>query len=78
MAEEEAHECQDLKVIHDNCFYKWYWEKFLPGKAEPEQPCEKEFAVYRECLKGKLKDVKVDGTWVMDLKASAIKPEERN
>lgn len=56
-------QCYDLKLQHDACFYKWYWDKFLKGLAEPGQPCEEQFLVYRKCLETKMKDAGVE--WVM-------------
>lgn len=49
-------QCHDLKLEHDACFYQWYWHRFLPGTADPQQPCEPQFRAYRACLEDKFKD----------------------
>ena len=62
-------ECYALKLEHDACFYKWYWEKFLKNKAEPGQPCDTQFKAYRACLEIKFKDTPE----VLQKRASDIK-----
>ncbi len=61
-------ECFELKQVHDACFYKWYWEKFLRNQAPPGQPCEAEFKAYRACLEIKFKDT----PGVLDKRANTI------
>ena len=59
--------CFSLKLEHDSCFYKWYWDEFLKNRAKPGQPCEPQFAAYRKCLETKFaKDE------VLKLKASDV------
>lgn len=41
--------CEDLKQKHDNCFFRWYNEKFMVGTKE-EIDCKDEYMIYRECL----------------------------
>lgn len=40
--------CTELKQKYDNCFNKWYSEKFLKGDTTPE--CEELFKDYRACV----------------------------
>lgn len=40
--------CTELKQKYDNCFNKWYSEKFLKGDTTPE--CEDLFKDYRACV----------------------------
>ncbi|KAI8977145.1 hypothetical protein BDF20DRAFT_873251 [Mycotypha africana] len=40
--------CTELKKKYDNCFNKWYSEKFLKGDTTPE--CEELFKDYRACV----------------------------
>ncbi|CAL1528754.1 unnamed protein product [Lymnaea stagnalis] len=47
-------ECQDLKRKYDECFNKWFAEKFLKGVTE--DPCTKLFNVYQECVKKAIKE----------------------
>ncbi|CEP10073.1 hypothetical protein [Parasitella parasitica] len=41
-------DCTELKQKYDNCFNKWYSEKFLKGDTTPE--CEDLFKDYRACV----------------------------
>lgn len=41
-------ECTELKKQYDNCFNKWYSEKFLKGDTSSE--CEDLFKDYRACV----------------------------
>lgn len=45
-------ECNELKKNYDNCFNEWYSNKFLRGDTSPG--CEKEFKLYKACLKNAL------------------------
>lgn len=45
--------CTELKQKYDNCFNKWYSEKFLKGDTTPE--CEDLFKDYRACVMVKKK-----------------------
>jgi TRIAP1/MDM35 family protein len=40
--------CTELKQKYDNCFNRWYSEKFLKGDTTPE--CEQLFKDYRACV----------------------------
>ncbi|ORZ39921.1 hypothetical protein BCR44DRAFT_154764, partial [Catenaria anguillulae PL171] len=50
--------CTPLKHEYDNCFNKWYTEKFLKGDTQPE--CEEIFERYRACVMGAVKEKKID------------------
>ena len=46
----EASVCQPEKRIHDICFFHWYQEEFLTGKATKLDTCKEQWDVYQECL----------------------------
>ncbi|KAI8393822.1 mitochondrial distribution/morphology family 35/apoptosis [Radiomyces spectabilis] len=50
--------CTELKQKYDNCFNKWYSEKFLKGDTTPE--CEDLFKDYRACVMVTLKEKGID------------------
>ncbi|KAI8370895.1 mitochondrial distribution/morphology family 35/apoptosis [Choanephora cucurbitarum] len=50
--------CTELKQKYDNCFNKWYSEKFLKGDTTPE--CEDLFKDYRACVMSALKEKGID------------------
>lgn len=41
-------ECTPLKKEYDDCFNKWYSEKFLKGDTAPD--CNDLFLKYRDCV----------------------------
>jgi TRIAP1/MDM35 family protein len=41
--------CTELKKQYDDCFNKWYSEKFLKGDLS-EQPCVELFQEYKACV----------------------------
>ena len=53
--------CNEVKHSYDNCFNKWYTDKFLVGKWESgEEPCSELFKIYKQCLDGALEAKKID------------------
>ncbi|KAI9281832.1 mitochondrial distribution/morphology family 35/apoptosis [Sporodiniella umbellata] len=50
--------CTELKQKYDNCFNRWYSEKFLKGDSTPE--CEQLFKDYRACVMATLKEKGID------------------
>lgn len=44
-----GNDCRELKRTYDECFNKWFSEKFLKGVTE--DPCTPLFRVYQECVK---------------------------
>ncbi|CAO3661211.1 unnamed protein product [Rhizopus microsporus] len=42
--------CTELKQKYDNCFNRWYSEKFLKGDTTPK--CEDLFKDYKACVMG--------------------------
>jgi TRIAP1/MDM35 family protein len=42
-------ECTELKHKYEECFNKWYSEKFLKGQLA-DTPCQDLFDNYRACL----------------------------
>ncbi|KAF2838519.1 UPF0203-domain-containing protein [Patellaria atrata CBS 101060] len=54
-----APECNEVKERYDNCFLKWYSEKFLRGNATTNE-CEPLFKQYNQCLMKALKERGID------------------
>ncbi|KAF2769121.1 hypothetical protein EJ03DRAFT_327709 [Teratosphaeria nubilosa] len=50
-----APECNEVKERYDNCFLKWYSEKYLRGTATTDD-CEPLFKQYKSCLSRALKE----------------------
>ncbi|KAJ2755122.1 Mitochondrial distribution and morphology protein 35 [Coemansia aciculifera] len=46
--------CTPLKREYDDCFNKWYSEKFLDGKESSD--CTAFFKTYQKCLREALKE----------------------
>ena len=42
-------ECQEMKHAYDECFNKWFAERFLKGKKD--DPCSELFKTYQACVK---------------------------
>ncbi|GFO43099.1 Tp53-regulated inhibitor of apoptosis 1 [Plakobranchus ocellatus] len=51
-------ECQELKRRYDECFNKWFAEKFLKGQTD--DPCQPLFRVYQKCVKNAIKAKNLD------------------
>lgn len=45
-------DCIELKKMYEECFNKWFAEKFLKGSIE--DTCAPQFRVYQECVKVKI------------------------
>ena len=41
--------CNDLKKAYEECFNKWFADKFLKGHKD--DPCGPLFRVYQDCVK---------------------------
>ncbi|KAJ4387716.1 Mitochondrial distribution and morphology protein 35 [Gnomoniopsis smithogilvyi] len=56
-----APECNEVKEKYDNCFLKWYSEKYLRGlgKADDNE-CSTLFKEYQSCLGVALKQRGID------------------
>ncbi|KAF2033234.1 UPF0203-domain-containing protein [Setomelanomma holmii] len=54
-----APECNEVKERYDNCFLKWYSEKFLRGTATTDE-CKPIFEKYEQCLSRALDDRGID------------------
>ncbi|KAI9293227.1 hypothetical protein K502DRAFT_44235 [Neoconidiobolus thromboides FSU 785] len=52
-------QCTILKKEYDECFNKWYTEKFLKGDVTPE--CKHIFEKYQECVQNVLKERGIQG-----------------
>ncbi|KAI8920223.1 mitochondrial distribution/morphology family 35/apoptosis [Powellomyces hirtus] len=51
-------ECNELKKQYDDCFNKWYANKFLQGDTTPA--CEGIFTLYRACIWKAIKEKNLD------------------
>ncbi|CAM6091670.1 unnamed protein product [Calypogeia fissa] len=47
--------CSALKTAYNDCFNRWYTDKFLKGQWEKEE-CIVEWEAYRACLSKRLED----------------------
>lgn len=47
--------CANLRAAYNNCFNRWYSEKFLRGQCDKEE-CVSEWKNYRDCLSQHLDD----------------------
>ncbi|CAG5130092.1 unnamed protein product [Candidula unifasciata] len=47
-------DCRELKRTYDECFNKWFSEKFLKGVTE--DPCTALFKVYQDCVKKAIRE----------------------
>jgi TRIAP1/MDM35 family protein len=52
-------ECQDLKVQYDQCFNKWFREKFLKGHPD-DKSCSTLFESYQRCVKKAIKEKNIE------------------
>lgn len=53
-------ECQELKEKYDNCFNKWFKEKFLKGSTH--DACHELFKKYQKCIMKGIKEHGIDET----------------
>ena len=70
--------CNEVKQNYDNCFNKWYTDKYLAGKFEPgEEPCSDLFKKYKLCLDEALKLKKIDPEELLNaIPAKGVRDEE--
>ncbi|CAL9684574.1 unnamed protein product [Knipowitschia caucasica] len=47
--------CTDLKREYDQCFNRWFAEKFLKGDRSAD-PCAESFRTYQRCVQRAIKD----------------------
>uniref|UniRef100_A0AAQ4PQ85 TP53 regulated inhibitor of apoptosis 1 n=2 Tax=Gasterosteus aculeatus TaxID=69293 RepID=A0AAQ4PQ85_GASAC len=54
--------CTDLKRDYDQCFNRWFAEKFLKGDRSGD-PCGETFRKYQRCVQKAIqeKDIPIDG-----------------
>lgn len=54
--------CTDLKREYDQCFNRWFAEKFLKGDRSGD-PCTESFRKYQRCVQKAIKDkdIPIDG-----------------
>lgn len=54
--------CTDLKREYDQCFNRWFAEKFLKGDRSGD-PCTESFRLYQRCVQKaiKEKEIPIDG-----------------
>ncbi|KAI8906327.1 mitochondrial distribution/morphology family 35/apoptosis, partial [Gorgonomyces haynaldii] len=53
-----APECTPLKQEYEDCFNRWYTEKYLKGDTRPQ--CEDLFKKYKACVWKVMKEKKID------------------
>ncbi|KAB7502605.1 TP53-regulated inhibitor of apoptosis 1 [Armadillidium nasatum] len=53
-------ECGDLKKSYDDCFNKWFAEKFLKGDTREDGVCKEFFIKYQSCIKKSLKEQNIN------------------
>ncbi|KAK9777788.1 putative Distribution and morphology protein 35 [Seiridium cardinale] len=54
-----APECNEVKERYDQCFLKWYSEKYLKGKTDNNE-CANLFKEYNQCLTIALREKGID------------------
>ncbi|MDP2437646.1 MAG: hypothetical protein Q8P67_18035 [archaeon] len=52
--------CQQLKKLHDDCFYQWYHDDFLSGRSKDPQPCMEQWGLYQLCVQKRLHALEID------------------
>ncbi|KAI5801451.1 hypothetical protein DFH27DRAFT_58762 [Peziza echinospora] len=55
MSSSLAPECSEVKERYDQCFIKWYSEKYLRGESSTDD-CKAQFKLYQDCLNKALKE----------------------
>ncbi|KAH7434633.1 hypothetical protein KP509_06G027000 [Ceratopteris richardii] len=53
-----ASPCAAVKAAYDECFNKWYAEKFLKGQWDKDE-CLQEWEAYRACILKRMEDKKL-------------------
>ncbi|XP_043924819.1 TP53-regulated inhibitor of apoptosis 1 [Protopterus annectens] len=51
-------ECTELKRDYDQCFNRWFAEKFLKGNRSAD-PCVELFKSYQQCVKKAIKEKEI-------------------
>lgn len=67
-------ECLPLKKAYEECFNKWFSEKFLKGLAE--DTCSEPFRVYKDCVKKAIKDKNLD-LWELEKDVLGTEREQK-
>ncbi|KAK7487900.1 hypothetical protein BaRGS_00020801 [Batillaria attramentaria] len=67
-------ECQELKKAYDECFNKWFSERFLKGVTDDS--CADHFRVYQECVKKAIKEKKLD-LWELEKDVLGTEREQK-
>lgn len=44
-------ECTPLKTKYDECFNKWFRERYLKGETDHDEACGELFEAYQKCVK---------------------------
>ncbi|KAI5060398.1 hypothetical protein GOP47_0024818 [Adiantum capillus-veneris] len=57
--------CSALKTAYNECFNKWYAEKFLKGQWEKDE-CLQEWEAYRACVLKRMEDRKLHHLFKME------------
>ncbi|KAK7088072.1 hypothetical protein V1264_022040 [Littorina saxatilis] len=67
-------ECLELKKAYEECFNKWFSEKFLKGQTE--DTCAPMFRVYQDCVKKAVKERKLD-LWELEKSVLGTEKEKK-
>ncbi|KAG8597001.1 hypothetical protein GDO81_002137 [Engystomops pustulosus] len=67
-------ECTDMKREYDQCFNRWFVEKFLKGECSGD-PCNELFQRYRHCVLKAIKDKEIPVERIEFMGQSKDKPE---
>ena len=49
--------CTELKLKYEDCFNKWYSQKFLKGDLADNSPCQDLFDEYKACIVVRVQEV---------------------
>lgn len=67
-------ECIELKRLYEECFNKWFSEKFLKGSTT--DPCEPMFRAYQECVKKAIQEKKIE-LWELEKEVLGTDREQK-
>ncbi|XP_076473038.1 uncharacterized protein LOC143302312 [Babylonia areolata] len=67
-------DCLELKRAYDDCFNKWFSEKFLKGFRD--DTCAPLFRVYQDCVKKAIQEKKLN-LWELDKEVLGTEREQK-
>eukprot|EP00249_Psilotum_nudum_P008506 c21326_g1_i1 orf=320-568(+) len=66
--------CSALKTAYNECFNRWYTEKFLKGKWE-EEDCVLEWEAYHTCILKRMEERKLSHYFRIE---SSLHPKDKD